>query len=236
MRKVVIMLFLFFFNILLVSCDTIGPQVKTENDFVYIVYPERVIIRALSDQGREKSAIYIPLTLSNKPVIGLGQQTTGYYYYLQSSELTHLNLSHNTLGFTTLTGLPNLKTLVLSSVEPVKFTDSNGLLLDNSMDIYVPKGMREAYQRLNQDVIDHIEFKIANISYMYHYVDSPNSGFYRVDFKTLNELLYEPNEPTRTGYTFNGWYTDTLCTILWDFETQLNTDEITLYAKWDKLS
>lgn len=37
--------------------------------------------------------------------------------------------------------------------------------------------------------------------------------------------------PTRTGYTFEGWYTDEGLTQKFDFTTRVNAD-ITLYAKW----
>ncbi len=41
----------------------------------------------------------------------------------------------------------------------------------------------------------------------------------------------KPADPTRTGYTFGGWYTDTGCTAEFDFATQITVDT-TLYAKW----
>ncbi|MCM1047987.1 MAG: InlB B-repeat-containing protein [Clostridiales bacterium] len=49
--------------------------------------------------------------------------------------------------------------------------------------------------------------------------------------------LTKPNNPTRTGYTFGGWYTDAACTNEFDFEkqTQIRTDT-TLYAKWTAIT
>ncbi len=43
----------------------------------------------------------------------------------------------------------------------------------------------------------------------------------------------EPAVPTRTGYRFDGWYTDAACTAdnKFNFDTQLRADT-TLYAKW----
>jgi uncharacterized repeat protein (TIGR02543 family) len=43
----------------------------------------------------------------------------------------------------------------------------------------------------------------------------------------------KPDDPTRDGYVFGGWYTDTECTQAYDFDT-LVTADITLYAKWTK--
>lgn len=42
----------------------------------------------------------------------------------------------------------------------------------------------------------------------------------------------KPDDPTRSGYVFAGWYTDEACTAAYDF-TKPVTDNITLYAKWE---
>lgn len=42
-----------------------------------------------------------------------------------------------------------------------------------------------------------------------------------------------PKTPTKTGYSFDGWYRNAECTgEAWNFETDVVTDDITLYAKW----
>ena len=41
----------------------------------------------------------------------------------------------------------------------------------------------------------------------------------------------EPVVPTKTGYTFGGWYTDEACTNAYDFAAPV-TGNMTLYAKW----
>ena len=40
-----------------------------------------------------------------------------------------------------------------------------------------------------------------------------------------------PEDPTRSSYTFEGWYTDAACTTEYDFDASV-TEDITLYAKW----
>ena len=47
----------------------------------------------------------------------------------------------------------------------------------------------------------------------------------------VGEYATTPPDPTKTGYTFGGWYTDSACTSTYDFNTQV-TGNITLYAKW----
>ena len=49
------------------------------------------------------------------------------------------------------------------------------------------------------------------------------------------ELLEVPEPPTREGYRFTGWYTDTSCDMLWNVEVQTIETDMTLYAGWEKL-
>ncbi len=42
----------------------------------------------------------------------------------------------------------------------------------------------------------------------------------------------EPTAPTKDGYSFEGWYTDTGLTSSWDFSSDTVTEATTLYAKW----
>lgn len=47
-----------------------------------------------------------------------------------------------------------------------------------------------------------------------------------------DEKITKPSDPTRTGYTFGGWYIDRSCTKAWNFESDKVSDAMTLYAKW----
>ncbi len=48
-----------------------------------------------------------------------------------------------------------------------------------------------------------------------------------------NGCVTKPEDPTRDGYTFAGWYTNAACAKAWDFATAV-TENMTLYAKWEK--
>ena len=50
------------------------------------------------------------------------------------------------------------------------------------------------------------------------------------------DKLTKPADPTKTGYTFGGWYTDKACTTPWNFENDTVREATTLYAKWDVAS
>ena len=49
-----------------------------------------------------------------------------------------------------------------------------------------------------------------------------------------NETVAEPTAPTRVGYTFEGWYTDSKLTKEYNFETPV-TKSFALYAKWTEV-
>ena len=48
---------------------------------------------------------------------------------------------------------------------------------------------------------------------------------------TEGECATEPDTPTKEGYTFEGWYTDSKLRQAYDFSSAV-TEDITLYAKW----
>ena len=52
-----------------------------------------------------------------------------------------------------------------------------------------------------------------------------------------DDYATEPSDPTRTGYTFNGWFTDEgTWSDEWAFTTDAVTADITLHAKWTILT
>ena len=48
------------------------------------------------------------------------------------------------------------------------------------------------------------------------------------------ELLEIPENPTREGYIFTGWYLDYACEEQWDAEEDIIECDLTLYAGWEK--
>ncbi|HHW31855.1 MAG TPA: hypothetical protein GXX20_09325, partial [Clostridiaceae bacterium] len=49
---------------------------------------------------------------------------------------------------------------------------------------------------------------------------------------THGSNISKPNDPTREGHTFGGWYKDEEFTTEWNFEVDVVESDITLYAKW----
>ena len=77
--------------------------------------------------------------------------------------------------------------------------------------------------------------------------DSPNPDqSYKVEFDSnggstvpaienvaSGSKITKPADPTKSGYEFKGWYKDAALTAPWDFDNDVVTENITLYAKWE---
>ncbi|MCR0248129.1 MAG: InlB B-repeat-containing protein [Clostridium sp.] len=46
------------------------------------------------------------------------------------------------------------------------------------------------------------------------------------------ETITKPEDPTKTGYTFDGWFKESACTNAWNFDMDVVEETMTLYAKW----
>lgn len=89
----------------------------------------------------------------------------------------------------------------------------------------------------------------ANVSFLYNYANAENDGYYWVDDYSGTAISVIPEEPTREGFTFEGWYKESEGLNKWDFEKDIipkkeygtyenssnkyyTYNETKLYAKW----
>ena len=54
------------------------------------------------------------------------------------------------------------------------------------------------------------------------------------EVETTSGKLKEPEIPSKRGYDFDGWYSDEELSHAWDFENDIVTSDMTLYAKWSE--
>ena len=68
-----------------------------------------------------------------------------------------------------------------------------------------------------------------------HTVTFNSNGGSAVSSQTVNDnsTATQPADPTKTGYTLGGWYSDSGLTTAFDFTTPITADT-TLYAKWNR--
>lgn len=71
-----------------------------------------------------------------------------------------------------------------------------------------------------------------------HTVTFDVDGGTTVPTQTVNDgaTLSRPTDPTRSGYTFNGWYSDIARSQRFDFAKATVTSDMTLYAGWTQIS
>lgn len=66
-----------------------------------------------------------------------------------------------------------------------------------------------------------------------HLITFDTRGGSTIDYQKVatGGKVTKPSAPSRTGYGFAGWYTDSSCTTKYNFSRVINTD-VTLYARW----
>lgn len=69
---------------------------------------------------------------------------------------------------------------------------------------------------------------------VYYTVTFATNGGTSIEDVTVlkNDTIVQPEDPVRESYTFEGWYTDSYYTTIYDFSTEVTAD-FTLYALWE---
>ncbi len=95
------------------------------------------------------------------------------------------------------------------------------------------------------ETIVYIKITAKNGTELYYHITINREGNYIVTFDskggstvsdqtnaTTGSTVTAPESPTKTGYTFGGWYKEDTCTNVWNFSTDTVFGNTTLYAKW----
>ncbi|GAP72202.1 hypothetical protein SAMD00024442_27_12 [Candidatus Symbiothrix dinenymphae] len=99
--------------------------------------------------------------------------------------------------------------------------------------LYVPAAGLHAYR--NADVWKDFGdiYGLGNCTVTF---DSQNGSPVASQSLLPDNAATRPADPTRSSYTFGGWYKEANCTTEWIFETDLVDGDMTLYAKWIPLT
>ena len=109
-----------------------------------------------------------------------------------------------------------------------EWTEKVLLLPEKSADYYIAfEGTAEwGYGVAVDDV------SISGASYEVTYNSQGGSAVALVYCLSGGKVKKPSPDPTKLGYDFGGWYKESACTNAWDFETNVVSEDITLYAKW----
>lgn len=126
----------------------------------------------------------------------------------------------------------------------VTFLDYDGTVIENqivlsgtnavepktpSREGYTFVGWNKSLENIVSDTTITAQYEINNYTVTFE----PNGGTaVSSQTKTYGSLLDKPTTPTRTDYTFMGWYTDSAFVNKWNFATDTLSKNIVLYAKW----
>lgn len=80
-----------------------------------------------------------------------------------------------------------------------------------------------------------ITYGIVDTSATYYDItfDTQDGAKAKVSQVKENEKITKPADPKRDGFIFTGWYKEVECENLFDFENEVATSSITLYAGWE---
>lgn len=86
----------------------------------------------------------------------------------------------------------------------------------------------------SKPVIDEITLEAEWERNQYTVSFETNGGSHVESVKVLyNNTFTKPEDPTKTGYEFIGWFKDETLQTEWNFAQDKVTEDITLYAKWE---
>ena len=69
------------------------------------------------------------------------------------------------------------------------------------------------------------------------YFNSNGGSAVNPQYAVVGQKVTKPSDPTKSGYTFDAWYSDAELTTAYDFADEVTSEELgfTLYAKWLEL-
>lgn len=132
-----------------------------------------------------------------------------------------------------LSSYTDLATVGSYALDAFKWTNANGLIKGTTTTTLSPKGDATRgqlavilYRFCENIVADAVETHTVTFDYNYS-----NKGTYITVSVKDGDKVEKPSNPTRSSYSFSGWYTKASGGSKFDFNTAITAD-LTLYARW----
>jgi hypothetical protein len=242
--KLIILILLFS-----VCCNLFAGCEREELEFGYFKYikdydNDYVDITGLTEEGAKQKILIVPKEINGIHVRrlmydgGMLEPKIGEW---ESNALEKVFIDH---GMNMVQGLfadcPNMKSLILINYSMTAIYDIDGYFGEED----------ERFCYVNpvdySTLIDPLgKYKPANVVFDFNYENSLNNGAYWLDNVNYGEKIeIIPEIPTRTDFSFDGWYKEPECINIWNFETDVLPEQILdsdnkvtyqetkLYAKW----
>ena len=225
---------------ILSSCGVI-PLYESEY-FIYDIASKtnKVRILGLTDKGKEQEYLVIPETIDGKEVTRIGCLIRADVSKIEEKYGNEKYAQIKSENLKKIYIIPKIKIVHFGFGGERPFVDSPKL----EAVLYV---FNDAEFIWAEDVYSssYMNYQKANVSYYYNYENSPNEGYYWIDNYEYGEAIeYIPAHPIREGYRFGGWYKESECINVWNFEADTLPEvqydeeqkeiyqETKLYAKW----
>jgi uncharacterized repeat protein (TIGR02543 family) len=231
------------------SADTTAPT--NQNLAVTIAYSEDSATKDYRVAGGDWTAYTVPIIISSNALVeARGIDEAGNESPIGSLDLRNIDSTVPTLTlsqnpFESIDGSVTITPVATDDYEidessykyvsgdhDVEYFENRGTTFKESFEV-TANGIYTVYVKDKAGNESVAKITVSNINtYTVTFKDyngdtlKTQSGMYSWDKAT------SPDVPRRTGYTFEGWFTDSALTIPYDFET-LITEDLTLYAKWN---
>ena len=205
-----------------------------------------VRITGLSEAGKQKEILVVPQFIDGYEVKQVGfNYGFGIVEGIWESEKlkkVFIPFDVSVLGYL-YQHCPNIEKVILLVHSPILYKGNENVAVYITSFCYSPE--RETNIFIGEGSTPNFHF--SNVSFRYNYEGAPNEGYYWIDdYHYGTKIKYIPEDPTREGYIFVGWYKESECKNPWNFDTDTLPEakyneaqeeiyqETKLYAKWVK--
>ncbi len=232
MKKIISLILIIITMFTLTSCASL----RLSGDFRYdLLTDDMAVIMTLSEEGKTKRELTIPTYIDWYRVTEIGKkddtnstntqsQNTFASDALECVYLESIVYFNDKYQFNLC---PNLKKIIYVGKDPLPEIDKQS----NGFEAFSGSGIKILCNLLNdgEEIKNNGLYEEANVVYKLNY-ETTGRDFYDLDLAWKG--LIKPQDPTREGYTFTGWYTEPECINEWDFEN----DEVTKYSEYIEIN